>query len=91
VALIHHGGTDKFTIGYTQNDLEATDIINDTNNEINVNILGKLYTQGDLIVGSNASYYGDGTKLSGVTLLSDHLDNVIRISNLEYANTIQLK
>ena len=32
VALIHHGGTDKFTIGYTQDDLEATDITNDTAN-----------------------------------------------------------
>ena len=45
VALIHHGGTDKFTIGYTQNDLEATDITNDAVNEINVNILGQLYVQ----------------------------------------------
>ena len=45
VALIHHGGTDKFTIGYTLDDLEATDITNDTANIINVNILGNLYVQ----------------------------------------------
>jgi hypothetical protein len=34
VALVHHGGTDKFTIGYTQSDLEATDIVNDIDNKI---------------------------------------------------------
>jgi hypothetical protein len=89
VALIHHGGTDRFTIGYTQDDLEATDITNDTTNEINVNILGKLYTQNDLIVGSSGSYYGDGTKLTGITLSSDFSDNVVRISELENANSVQ--
>lgn len=71
VALIHHGGTNDFTIGYTQNDLEATDITNDTTNEINVNVLGNLYTQNNLTVGNvvtASTFVGDGTGITGITL-----------------------
>ena len=71
VALIHHGGTNDFTIGYTQNDLEATDITNDTTNEINVNVLGNLYTQNNLTVGNVVTasvFVGDGTGITGINL-----------------------
>jgi len=68
VALVHHGGTDIFTIGYTQDTLEATDITNDTVNEINVNVLGQLHVTNNLTVGTGGSYYGDGTTLTGVAL-----------------------
>ena len=71
VALIHHGGTNDFTIGYTQNNLEATDITNDTTNEINVNVLGNLYTQNNLTVGNvvtASAFVGDGTGITGINL-----------------------
>ena len=83
VALIHHGSSDKFTIGYTQNDLEAVDIVNDTVNQINVNVLGNLYTQNNLTVGSGGSYFGDGTTLTGVALKNDMTSNASRIEVLE--------
>ena len=86
VALIHHGGTDKFTIGYTLDDLEATDIANDTANIINVNILGNLYVQN---VVTASSFLGDGTALTGVALGTDLTSAVTRITNLEAANTVQ--
>jgi uncharacterized coiled-coil protein SlyX len=89
VALVHHGGTDTFTIGYTQDTLEATDITNDTVNEINVNVLGQLHVQNNMTVGAGGSYYGDGSTLTGVALLSDATSNVTRIANLETANTVQ--
>jgi uncharacterized coiled-coil protein SlyX len=71
VALVHHGGTNDFTIGYTQNDLEATDITNDTTNEINVSVLGNLYTQNNLTVGNvvtASAFVGDGTGITGINL-----------------------
>ena len=86
VALVHHGGTDTFTIGYTQDTLEATDITNDTTNEINVNVLGQLHVQNNMTVGAGGSYYGDGTTLTGVALVSDATSNVTRIANLEASN-----
>jgi len=89
VALVHHGGTDTFTIGYTQDTLEATDITNDTVNEINVNVLGQLHVQNNMTVGAGGSYYGDGSTLTGVALVSDATSNVTRIANLETANTVQ--
>jgi uncharacterized coiled-coil protein SlyX len=86
VALVHHGGTDTFTIGYTQDTLEATDITNDTTNEINVNVLGQLHVQNNMTVGAGGSYYGDGSTLTGVALVSDAASNVTRIANLEASN-----
>ena len=86
VALIHHGGTDKFTIGYTLDDLEATDITNDTANIINVNILGNLYVQN---VVTASSFLGDGTALTGVALSTDLTSAVTRITDLEAANIVQ--
>ena len=80
VALIHHGGTDKFTIGYTLDDLEATDITNDTANVINVNILGNLYVQN---VVTATSFLGDGTALTGVALSADMTSNAYRINTIE--------
>ena len=80
VALIHHGGTDKFTIGYTLDDLEATDITNDTANVINVNILGNLYVQN---VVTATSFLGDGTALTGVALSTDMTSNAYRINTIE--------
>jgi hypothetical protein len=89
VALVHHGGTDKFTIGYTQDNLEATNITNDTVNEINVNVLGQLHVQNNLTIGAGGSYFGDGTTLTGVALSTDMTSNASRISTLESANIVQ--
>ena len=92
VALIHHGGTNDFTIGYTQNDLEATDITNDTTNEINVNVLGNLYTQNNLTVGNvvtASAFVGDGSNLTGIaTTLQAVSDNGNVTSNtIQFTNT----
>ena len=91
VALIHHGGTNDFTIGYTQNDLEATDITNDTTNEINVNVLGNLYTQNNLTVGNvvtASAFVGDGSNLTGIaTTLQAVSDNGNVTSNtIQFSN-----
>ena len=108
VALIHHGATggsydDQFTLGYTQNTLEDSDITNDTANIFTLNVLGNLVTQNNITVGTHGKYYGDGTELTGVALESDLSANVLlieglrtdvtsntlRIVNLENANTVQ--
>ena len=83
VALIHHGGTDKFTIGYTQNNLTATDITNDTANVINVNILGELYVQNNVVLGSSGKYYGDGSTLTNVPTSIDHTALTNRVGSIE--------
>ena len=83
VALIHHGGTDKFTIGYTQNNLTATDITNDTANVINVNILGELYVQNNVVLGSSGKYYGDGSTLTNVPTSTDHTALTNRVGSIE--------
>jgi hypothetical protein len=88
VALIHHGGTNDFTIGYTLNDLEATDITNDTTNEINVSVLGNLYTQNNLTVGNvvtASAFVGDGT---GITGIASNLDQIVNNGNVT-SNTVQ--
>jgi uncharacterized coiled-coil protein SlyX len=108
VALIHHGATggsydDQFTLGYTQNTLEDSDITNDTANIFTLNVLGNLVTQNNITVGTHGKYYGDGTELTGVALESDLSANVLlieglrtdvtsntlRIVDLENANTVQ--
>ena len=108
VALIHHGATggsydDQFTLGYTQNTLEDSDITNDTANIFTLNVLGNLVTQNNITVGTHGKYYGDGTELTGVALESDLSANVLlieglrtdvtsntlRIVNLENVNTVQ--
>ena len=85
VALIHHGGTDKFTIGYTQNNLTATDITNDTANVINVNILGELYVQNNMVLGSSGKYYGDGSTLTNVPSSTEHGLLTTRVGDIETA------
>ena len=85
VALIHHGGTDKFTIGYTQNNLTATDITNDTTNVINVNILGELYVQNNMVLGSSGKYYGDGSTLTNVPSSTEHGLLTTRVGDIETA------
>ena len=85
VALIHHGGTDKFTIGYTQNNLTATDITNDTTNIINVNVLGELYVQNNIVLGSSGKYYGDGSTLTNVPTSTEHSALNTRVGDIETA------
>ena len=85
VALIHHGGTDKFTIGYTQNNLTATDITNDTTNIINVNVLGELYVQNNIVLGSSGKYYGDGSTLTNVPTSTEHSALSTRVGDIETA------
>lgn len=75
VALIHHGSTSatnagEFTIGYTQDSLEASEITVDTGNDITVNILGDLITQ-DTITATR--FVGDG---SGLTAFAFHIEGV---------------
>ena len=89
VALIHHGESvgsgdphdHTFTIGYTQNTVTDNHIFDDSN-LITVEILGNLQVQNSLTV-STGSYYGDGTTLTGLALLSDFTSNVSRIGVLE--------
>jgi len=89
VALIHHGESvgpsdphdHTFTIGYTQNTVTDNHIFDDSN-LITVEILGNLQVQNSLTV-STGSYYGDGTTLTGLALLSDFTSNVSRIGTLE--------
>jgi hypothetical protein len=75
VALIHHGSTSatnagEFTIGYTQDSLEASEITVDTGNDITVNILGDLITQ-DTITATK--FVGDG---SGLAAFAFHIEGV---------------
>ena len=89
VALIHHGeaqGDDDphdhtFTIGYTQNTVTDNHIFDDSN-LITVEILGNLISQNNITV-QTGSYYGDGTTLTGLALLSNFNSNVSRIGVLE--------
>jgi hypothetical protein len=66
VALIHHGDASatnagEFTIGYTQDSLEAAEVTVDTGNAITVNVLGDLITQ-DTVTATR--FVGDGSGLS---------------------------
>ena len=39
VAIVHHGDSTRFTIGYTQTNIESTHSVKDVNNTIDVHIL----------------------------------------------------
>lgn len=66
VALVHHGdgsttNAGEFTIGYTQDPLDAAEITVDSGNPITVSILGNLVTQ-DTVTATK--FVGDGSGLS---------------------------
>tara|TARA_Y100000389_G_scaffold160665_1_gene162909 strand:+ start:15715 stop:22326 length:6612 start_codon:yes stop_codon:yes gene_type:complete len=66
VALVHHGdgsatNAGEFTIGYTQDPLDAAEITVDSGNPITVSILGNLVTQ-DTVTATR--FVGDGSGLS---------------------------
>ena len=94
VAMIHHGTTSgsphngQLTLGYTQSDFEVDNITKDPSNNLTLNVWGHVVTQNNITVGSQGSYYGDGTTLTGVALSADLTNNVTRIEDLETATII---
>ena len=94
VAMIHHGTTSgsphngQLTLGYTQSGFEVDNITKDPSNNLTLNVWGHVVTQNNITVGSQGSYYGDGTTLTGVALSVDLSDNVTRIEDLETATII---
>jgi uncharacterized coiled-coil protein SlyX len=94
VAMIHHGTTSgsphngQLTLGYTQSGFEVDNITKDPSNNLTLNVWGHVVTQNNITVGSQGSYYGDGTTLTGVALSADLSDNVTRIEDLETATII---
>ena len=94
VAMIHHGTTSgsphngQLTLGYTQSGFEVDNITKDPSNNLTLNVWGHIITQNNITVGTNGSYYGDGTTLTGVALSADLTDNVTRIEDLETATII---
>jgi hypothetical protein len=89
IGIIHHGAAVgpedphdySVTIGYTQNTFTDNHVFNDSN-VITVEILGNLISQNNITV-QTGSYYGDGTTLTGLALLSNFNSNVSRIGVLE--------
>lgn len=94
VAMIHHGITSgsphngQLTLGYTQSGFEVDNITKDPSNNLTLNVWGHVVTQNNITVGSQGSYYGDGTTLTGVALSADLTNNVTRIEDLETATII---
>jgi uncharacterized coiled-coil protein SlyX len=84
VALIYHADEHRFSVGYTQNTFTDDHILHyqDPDHVIKFDILGNAVVQNNLSV-ITGSYFGDGTKLTGVALSSDLTSNVTRITNLE--------
>jgi len=76
VALIHHGDEDRFSMGYTQNTVNATHILQDTGNTFALDVLGTISTQNSITVREGGSYFGDGGTLSNVTL-----ERVVTLNN----------
>ena len=66
---------------------QVTDVNSTSTNKIILtNTATSLQTYGNIVVGTNvyaSEYFGDGTKLSGIALNTELVDNVIRIGNLE--------
>jgi hypothetical protein len=76
VALIHHGDEDRFSMGYTQNTVNATHVLPDDGNTFALDVLGTISTQNSITVRGGGSYFGDGGTLSNVTL-----ERVITLNN----------
>ena len=96
VAMIHHGTVSgpgephngQLTLGYTQSGFDVDNITKDPSNNLTLNVWGHIITQNNITVGSQGSYYGDGTTLTGVALSADLTNNVTRIEDLETATII---
>jgi predicted nucleic acid-binding Zn-ribbon protein len=84
IAIIYHGDEHILRFGYTQNTWTDDHIQNYFNpaHPMIMDIQGNLLVQNNITV-VNGSYFGDGTKLTGVALSTDLIDNVNRITNNE--------
>ena len=84
VALIHHADERSFSIGYTQNTYTDDHILDfsDATHILRIRLRGNVEVQNNITV-VNGSYYGDGTTLTGLALLSNFTSNVSRIGVLE--------
>ena len=82
VGIIHHGGTNELTLGYTTSNLTATEIINDLSQELTVNVIGNVVTQNNLSVGGSL-------KINTISVASSH--SLAAVSNMgnTTSNTIQ--
>jgi predicted nucleic acid-binding Zn-ribbon protein len=84
IAIIYHGDEHILRFGYTQNTWTDDHIQNYFNpsHPMIMDIQGNLLVQNNLTV-ITGSYFGDGTKLTGVALSTDLTSNVVRIGTLE--------
>jgi len=84
IAVIYHADEHRFSIGYTQNTFTDDHILHyyDDDHLMLIDLIGNVNVQNNITV-VNGSYYGDGTTLTGLALLSDFTSNVSRIGTLE--------
>ena len=87
VGIIHHGGTNELTLGYTQSNLTATEITNDLSQELTVNVIGNVVTQNNLSVGGtfkiNTITAASSHSLAAVSNVGNTTSNVIQFTNPE--------
>ena len=85
VGIIHHGGTNELTLGYTTSNLTATEIINDLSQELTVNVIGNVVTQNNLSVGGslkiNTISAASSHSLAAVSNVGNTTSNVIQFTN----------
>jgi len=85
VGIIHHGGTNELTLGYTTSNLTATEIINDLSQELTVNVIGNVVTQNNLSVGGslkiNTISAASSHSLAAVSNMGNTTSNVIQFTN----------
>src|SRR6056300_18123 len=84
IALIYHVNEHRFSVGYTQNTFTDDHILHyyDDDHIMLIDLIGNVNVQNNITV-VNGSYYGDGTTLTGLALLSNFTSNVSRIGVLE--------
>jgi len=84
IAVIYHADEHRFSIGYTQNTFTDDHILHyyDDDHLMLIDLIGNVNVQNNITV-VNGSYYGDGTTLTGLALLSNFTSNVSRIGVLE--------
>ena len=87
VGIIHHGGTNELTLGYTQSNLTAAEITNDLSQELTVNVIGNVITQNNLSVGGtfkiNTISAASSHSLAAVSNVGNTTSNVIQFTNPE--------
>ena len=85
VGIIHHGGTNELTLGYTQSNLVASEIINDLSQELTVNVIGNVVTQNNLSVGGtlkiNTISAASSHSLSAVSNVGNTTSNTVQFTN----------